>query len=82
MTKHYTVVLVAMLLALGIAVAAVAAQPGPGRKCFPASSWDADQGKRPCIEVTRVEEDGSFRFRASNADGTERYASGIGALDR
>lgn len=82
MKHHYTIVLVALLLAVGIAVAAVASQPAHSRSCFPASSWDADQGKRPCVEVTRVEEDGSFRFRAFDADGTTRYTSGVGALDR
>jgi hypothetical protein len=83
MTRHYTVVLVALLVAVGIAVAAVASQPGPGRKCFPPAGWGpASESLRPCVEVTKIYEDGSFRFRISNADGTVRYGSGIGALDR
>jgi hypothetical protein len=84
MRRHYTVVMVALLLLVGIAAMAAAStkhHEGEGR-CFPAASWDADQGERPCVRVLRVEEDGSFRFRVSDADGTERYVSGVGALDR
>lgn len=52
-------------------------------RCFPASSWGpAPDAERPCVEVTRVEEDGSFTYRVSDAAGTERYTAGIGALDR
>jgi hypothetical protein len=32
--------------------------------------------------VTRVYEDGSFRFAVSDAGGTIRYTSAVGALDR
>lgn len=85
MRRHYTAVIVALLLLVGIGAMAAAAADhharGEGR-CFPAASWDADQGERPCVRVLRVEEDGSFRFRVSDADGTERYVSGVGALDR
>lgn len=84
MRRHYAVTLCALLLCVAIAAVAVAKRPSTPNvgRCFPAASWDAEQGKRPCVRVLRVEEDGSFRFRVSDADGTERYTSGVGALDR
>lgn len=58
----------------------------PTRVCFPASSWDEQYGvpdsKRPCARIVRVEEDGSVRVVVTDADGTFRYAAGIGARDR
>lgn len=82
MQRHYTVVLVALLLAAAIAVAALIASPGPARDCFPAAGWSADQAKRPCAEVVKVFEDGSVRVRVFDADGKPRFVAGIGALDR
>lgn len=82
MTRHYTIVLAALLLAAGIAVAGLIVSPGPARDCFPAASWGADQAKRPCAEVVKVFEDGSVRVRVFDADGNPRFFAGIGALDR
>lgn len=75
---------IAKCLALAAIAAAFAspADAGTSRVCFPASSWDANDVKRPCVQVTGVEEDGSFRYRVTDADGVERYTAGIGALDR
>lgn len=93
--RHYAVVLCALLACVAIASVAVARQAPDGahdltqqvRTCFPAAKWNGEDGYRPCIEVLRVEEDGSFRFRVSDAGGidappTKRYVSGVGALDR
>lgn len=53
------------------------------QRCFPASSWGpAPDRYRPCVEVVSVEEDGSFTYRVSDANGVTRYTAGIGALDR
>lgn len=51
-------------------------------RCFKLSRWNAEPGLRPCVTVTRIYEDGSFAYRTSDANGTERYTSGVGALDR
>lgn len=65
MKRHYAVVLCSLLACLAIAAVAVASKgdgaTGLGR-CFPAASWNAKQGERPCVRVLRVEEDGSFSF--------------------
>lgn len=85
MRRHYVVVMVSLLLLVGVGVAAAASgsdHHGEGR-CFPAAKWGpASDGLRPCVEVTRIYEDGSFTYRVSDANGTERYTSGVGALDR
>lgn len=52
------------------------------RTCFPASHWDANQDVRPCAELTRVAEDGSFAYHVLDADGTIRYSGTVGAKDR
>lgn len=85
MHRHYAVVLCSLLLLCAIGVGAAASQAehhAESRRCFPAASWDADQGLRPCVSVVHVEEDGSFAYRVSDADGTTRYTAGIGAQDR
>lgn len=51
-------------------------------RCFKLSRWNDKPGLRPCVTVTRIYEDGSFAYRTSDANGTERYTSGVGALDR
>ncbi|HEX6456252.1 MAG TPA: hypothetical protein VF009_07000 [Solirubrobacterales bacterium] len=57
--------------------------PATSRVCFPAAKWGpAPDAVRPCVEVTRLFEDGSFSYRVTDADGTVRYSAGIGALDR
>lgn len=62
--------------------ATVAPSQAP-RVCFPASHWaPAPDSIRPCVRITSVEEDGSFSYRVTDADGTTRYTSGVGALDR
>ncbi|HEX7246395.1 MAG TPA: hypothetical protein VF245_12620 [Solirubrobacterales bacterium] len=83
MRRHYAVVLCALLLLVGVGAVAAASthHAGEGR-CFSAAKWDASDGLRPCVEVTRIYEDGSFTYRVSDANGTERYTSGVGALDR
>lgn len=58
--------------------------PGP-RSCFPVSSWQGGtkvDELRPCVRILKVQEDGSFSFAVSDANGTVRYTSGVGALDR
>lgn len=91
MNRYGTVVLVALLLCVGIAVAAigdnaakqVADAASSGRVCFPAKDWGpAPEGERPCAEVAKVWEDGSIRVRVTSADGTYRYTSSTGARDR
>lgn len=67
---------------LTLAVKAVAGPTQHPRTCFSARSWSADDGLRPCVQVTRVMEDGSFHFQVQDANGTVRYGAGIGALDR
>lgn len=53
------------------------------RQCFPAKSWGpVSDGLRPCVQVRTIYEDGSFSFAVSDANGTVRYTSGVGALDR
>lgn len=71
-------------LTLG-AFAAPIANPAAHGRCFPAQSWadgTVPDRYRPCIQVVRVEEDGSFKYRALDHGGTVRYSAGVGALDR
>jgi len=85
MRRHYAVVSIALLLLLGIGALAAAASThhADTGRCFPAAKWGpAADGLRPCVKVTRIYEDGSFGFRVSDANGTTRYTSGVGALDR
>lgn len=80
--------LLAALITVSATLAAVAIaqnvhRPAPPRYCYPAASWaPAPDGLRPCVRVTRIYEDGSFTFSVSDARGTVRYTSGVGALDR
>lgn len=79
-------VMAAVIAAVAVSTSALAgfggvAAPVAG-KCFPASKWGATAGERPCVEVTRVYEDGSFKFRVADANGTTRYSGGVGAADR
>lgn len=46
--------------------------------CFTLDDWNAPQGKRPCVEVKRVYEDGSFVVKVTDASGTVRYTRGVG----
>lgn len=50
--------------------------------CLPASVWDgseqAPDSQRPCVQVTRVYEDGSFKARVLDRNGTVRYSLGVG----
>lgn len=74
------------LLGLGLVVGANAAQSVGHRTCFPASMWDGTEqhpdSVRPCVKITRVYEDGSFKAAVSDANGTVRYNIGVGAADR
>jgi hypothetical protein len=54
----------------------------PTRTCFPSIEWNADQALRPCVKISHVYEDGSFKFAVSDHDGTVRYSGGVGATDR
>jgi hypothetical protein len=57
------------------------AAPHVGR-CFPAGKWaPAPDGIRPCVRVTRVYEDGSFKAAVSDASGVVRYSLGVGVPD-
>jgi len=75
----------AAALAFAIAFTAMSSghsQPS-AQRCFPATKWGPLPDKwRPCVEIVRVFEDGSFRYRVSDAGGAERYTGGVGALDR
>jgi hypothetical protein len=51
------------------------------RVCFSEKLWSADDARRPCVRVARVEEDGSFRATVSDADGRVRYRFGVGSRD-
>lgn len=95
MNRHILVVLVALLACAAIATVAVAASPqdvvapavSPHRVCFPARAWDGEDGYRPCVRITAVEEDGSFSYSVGDAGGidaeaVERYSGSVGALDR
>lgn len=70
--------LAAAALAAGLAYGA----PASPQACFPASKWDAKDSERPCARIVRVYEDGSVRIAVSDADGTPRFAVGVGAKDR
>lgn len=88
------VALLGITAALGLGCATAGSQAGVSitttdhvapseRVCFPRATWGpARQGLRPCARITRVYEDGSVGLRVSDADGTTRYTTGIGALDR
>lgn len=73
-------VLYLLILGLGLVVSAHSA--APQRVCFPAHRWNADPQYRPCVQVSRLYEDGSFKFRVSDYNGTVRYSGGVGAEDR
>lgn len=56
-------------------------------RCFPAAKWGdtpadtADDFQRPCVRITRVYEDGSFKAAVQDADGPTRYSIGFGVPD-
>jgi hypothetical protein len=81
-----TAALVLIALATSTALGALPASPAEHGRCFPAKEWDgserAPDGVRPCVQVRRVYEDGSFKFAVLDANGTVRYTAGVGALDR
>jgi hypothetical protein len=55
------------------------------RVCFDRDQWNTGvvpASKRPCARIVRLYEDGSFKVRVSDADGTVRYSLGVGAQDR
>lgn len=81
--KRTTAIAAIALAGFGAAqVAGANTAPSP-RTCFAAKNWGpAPDSIRPCVQITQVEEDGSFAFSVSDADGTVRYTSGVGALDR
>lgn len=82
-TKRYVAILALVLVAAVGSTATAGIHGGQqARTCFPAAKWDAKQSKRPCVRIVRVSEDGSFQFAVSDADGTVRYTSGVGAQDR
>lgn len=68
-----------------------AASPNSGadtkssRTCFSAADWNGGTTPdryRPCVAITRLYEDGSFKYAVSDASGTVRYSGGVGAQDR
>lgn len=84
------------LLALFVSLVG-SAFAGPNRtgdgRCFPRDVWSDSNDQsvsggivsdvdRPCVRVTRVFEDGSFRAVVSDASGRFRYRVSIGARDR
>lgn len=80
-TIRYGAIL-ALLLLIAVGAVASAGVHSAQRVCFPAAKWDAAAGKRPCARIVRVFEDGSVRVAVSDANGTVRYTTGVGALDR
>jgi hypothetical protein len=74
--------LVVIALATSTALGALPASPAEHGRCFPQRIWNAEPSYRPCVQIRRVYEDGSFKFRALDADGTVRYSGGVGAADR
>ncbi len=72
------------LLAIVLTALGLAGNPGPQvaphphRKCFSARLWSAPDRSRPCAEITRVEEDGSFWALATTADGRLLFRIGVG----
>jgi hypothetical protein len=82
----------AALIALAVSGATAAATPSHDgavsvanspRVCRSAATWGpAPDRYRPCARIVAVEEDGSIRLEVSDADGTVRYTTGVGALDR
>lgn len=79
--------LVVLMLAMGFLGHSVMASTGgtvapSPRSCFPLIEWNAEPWLRPCVKITRVYEDGSFKFAVSDQRGTVRYSGGVGATDR
>lgn len=89
MARIITVLIIA-LLATGVVGHFAQAAPNGGlaatghpKTCFPAKRWGpVDDQYRPCVQVIRLYEDGSFKFAVSDANGTVRYSGGVGAADR
>jgi hypothetical protein len=81
-TITVTLALVLIGLATTTALGALPASPAEHGRCFPQRIWNAEPSYRPCAQITRLYEDGSFKFRVLDADGTVRYSGGVGAADR
>jgi hypothetical protein len=82
MKKIAAVALTSVALAAGVAEMDAASGASP-RTCFSAADWGpVSDAVRPCVQITKIAEDGSFTYRVSDADGTNRYTAGVGALDR
>lgn len=50
--------------------------------CFPAKAWSGNDAERPCVELTRIYEDGSFTYKVGEASGTVRYSGAAPTKDR
>lgn len=76
--QGFLICVVVLLVIYGFASLA---QAGSTRTCFPAGSWGGNDAERPCVQVTRLYEDGSFSYRVSDANGVERYSADVGTPD-
>lgn len=68
------------LLGAGLVLSAHA-KLQPGRSCFAERLWEDTPGLRPCVRITRIYEDGSFKVAVSDGNGTVRYSMGVGVPD-
>jgi hypothetical protein len=76
--KHLAYLAIALSLLLNLAHQASADRAAPARTCFPAKLWDGNDGRRPCVRVLRVFEDGSSEQRISRANGRELWRGDVG----
>jgi len=73
-----TLALVIIAMATSVALGALPKSPAEHGRCFPAKLWGAEPSYRPCVQVKRVYEDGSFEAAIKDADGTTRVTFGVG----
>jgi hypothetical protein len=61
-TRTRTAVAIGISVAVLFGTQATATTTPTTTRCFPAATWSADDGQRPCYRITRPAEDGSGRL--------------------
>lgn len=77
--------LLGAMLAIGVSYALGTPHVKKFDRCFPKKQWNTGVVPaqfRPCVRIENLYEDGSVELGVYDANGTQRYTYGVGALDQ